>query len=428
MNLDSYRGASFVFGAASIKALRASAVHPLRLSHFRNYWLGATISLFGDQFYLVALPWLVLQLSGSSLALGTILMSAAVPRAVLMVMGGFASDRWSPRRILIGTASARALLVAAIAALTFIHAIRIWHIYLLAFAFGVADAFSFPALQALVPRIVSPDQLPAANSAIQGSAQASTMLGPAPAGIVVKSWGIAQAFFVDAFSFLFVIVALFRMPEPVATTPAAEPDSLGRQPQMSQAILEGLRYVVADPQVRILMLLSAVVNLCLTGPILVGLATMAKFVLASSTAFGIWFSSYSGGALLGTILAGFFKRPQKRGILLLSVAVGLGLGLVSIGMSHTIVGVAVILALMGLGSGFVNITVLAWLQSRIERRLLGRVMSLLMFAAVGLAPLSYAVAGAVAQIYLQAMFLAAGALMILVAGIGLMNRAARSID
>jgi MFS family permease len=122
--------------------------------------LGATISLFGDQFYLVALPWLVLQLTGSSLALGTILMTAAVPRAVLMLMGGFAGDQWSPRRILIGTASARALLVAAIAALSFIHAIRIWHIYLLAFAFGVADAFSFPALQALIPRIVSANQLP----------------------------------------------------------------------------------------------------------------------------------------------------------------------------------------------------------------------------------------------------------------------------
>jgi len=403
-------------------------VHPLRLRHFRNYWLGATISLLGDQFYLVALPWLVLQLTGSSLALGTILMSAAIPRAILMLMGGLASDRWSPRRILIGTASVRALLVAAIAILTYSQFIRIWNIYLLAFAFGVADAFSLPALQAFIPRIVSADQLPAANAAIQGSAQVSTMLGPAPAGILIKSWGIAQAFLVDAISFLFVIAALWRMPEPAPATLPPESDATGQEHQMFRGILEGFRYVMADPAVRILMLLSAAVNLCLTGPILVGLATMAKFVLGSSTAFGIWFSSYSAGALLGTILAGFHKHPKRRGILLLSVASCLGLGLISIGLFHTLIWIAATLTLMGFGNGFVNIIVLAWLQLRIERRLLGRVMSLLMFAAVGLAPISYAVAGAVAQVYLQAMFVAAGMLMLTVAAIGFTNRAARSID
>src|SRR4029453_19155400 len=83
--------------------------------YFRNLILGSTISMFGDQFYLVALPWLVLQLTGSSIALGTVLMAAAVTRAVLMLMGGAISDRTSPRRVVLQTACARTVLVAAIA-------------------------------------------------------------------------------------------------------------------------------------------------------------------------------------------------------------------------------------------------------------------------------------------------------------------------
>src|ERR1041384_8005024 len=83
-------------------------------AHFRNIWLGGAISALGDQFYLVALPWLVLQLTGSNLAVGTVLMCAAIPRAVLMLGGGAVSDRIAPRRIMLTTASTRTIFVAAV--------------------------------------------------------------------------------------------------------------------------------------------------------------------------------------------------------------------------------------------------------------------------------------------------------------------------
>src|SRR5436305_10534905 len=100
--------------------------HPLAVPHFRNLWLGATISLLGDQFYLVALPWLVLQLTGSGLALGTILMTAAIPRAALMLVGGAVIDRFSARRVLMTTAATRTVLVGAVAALIWLHSIQLW--------------------------------------------------------------------------------------------------------------------------------------------------------------------------------------------------------------------------------------------------------------------------------------------------------------
>ncbi len=179
---------------------------PLRIPYFRNLWLGTTVSVLGDQFYLVALPWLVLQLTGSSLALGTIMMSAAIPRALLMLMGGAVTDRFAPRDILLVNTSARTLLVAAIAVLTWLSVIHLWHLYFLALAFGVADAFGFPASQALLPTLVAPEQLTAANAMFQGSMQASTLIGPAPAGLVLKRFGLATAFFLDALSFIFATI------------------------------------------------------------------------------------------------------------------------------------------------------------------------------------------------------------------------------
>src|SRR5438067_7471827 len=106
--------------------------------HFRNLWLGGGVSALGDQFYLVALPWLVLQLTGSNLAVGTVLMCAAVPRAVLMLGGGAVSDRIAPRRIMLTTASTRTVFVGAVGVLAYLHVIQLWHFYILAFAFGVA--------------------------------------------------------------------------------------------------------------------------------------------------------------------------------------------------------------------------------------------------------------------------------------------------
>src|SRR5579871_310407 len=95
--------------------------HPIFNREYRYLWIGNTISLCGDQFFLVALPWLILQLTGSGAVLGSILMVEAIPRAGLMLIGGVMTDRFSPRRIMILTAVLRTLLVATLAGLVWTH-------------------------------------------------------------------------------------------------------------------------------------------------------------------------------------------------------------------------------------------------------------------------------------------------------------------
>ena len=427
VDLPSAQPPSPVSASDSPQPAAAPLGHPLAIPHFRNLWLGSAVSLFGDQFYLVALPWLVLQRTGSSLALGTILMTAAVPRAVLMLAGGAFTDRFSPRRVLMATASARSLLVAAIAVLAWLNLIHLWHIYALSLLFGVADAFSFPAGSALMPTLVAPQQLPAANSVFASTAHLSGMLGPAPAGIVVKAWGIAQAFFLDAVSFLFVIAALWRIPEPARAT-AAPASAAPPRPRMLQSIREGLGYVLNDPTLRSLVMIIAALNFCVSGPVSVGLATMAKFRFASATAFGSLLSCFSGGALGGMLLAGIVKRPPRRGLLLVAINFLMGLGMVAIGLSYRLAPIAITLALMGLSAGFVNVQIVSWMQARAERQMLGRVMSVVMFSAVGLLPFSLLIAGAVAQRHLAGLFFGAGALMLTVGAKAALTSGLRQIE
>lgn len=393
-----------------------SAGHPLGIGYFRNLWIGATLSLLGDQFFLVALPWLVLRLTGSSLALGTILMAAAIPRAALMLVGGAVTDRFSPRNVLIATGVVRIILVATMAALTGLEAIRLWQIYVLACAFGVVDAFSFPASTALLPSLVRPEQYAAADSMLEGSAQLSTMFGPAPAGLAIKHWGVATAFWIDAVSFLGPVVALLWVPDrprqPVAQATLPQSNVL-------QSITDGLRYVLQDRALRLLFVVSAVLNLAVAGPLAVGLAAMASFRFGSAAAYGIMLSCFEGGAMAGMLLSGALQKFAHRGWSLTALTFATGLSLIGLAVVNRLIAVAVVLAFMGLCSGFVNIQIMSWIQARVAPDMLGRLMSVLMFSALGLTPVSFVLAGAVAEAHLAALYLAAGAI-VLIAGFALL--------
>ena len=154
-------------------------VQPLRVRDYRLVFAGETISVLGDQFHFVALAWLALQLTGSGLALGTVLMTAAIPRAVFMLVGGAFSDRFSPRTLMLVSNLVRGAVVGVIAALVIGGSAELWHLYLLAAIFGIVDAFFYPALGTIVPMIVPERLLPPANAVMQGSTQvmASSGLG-----------------------------------------------------------------------------------------------------------------------------------------------------------------------------------------------------------------------------------------------------------
>src|SRR5512147_672268 len=191
--------------------MNTSPTNVLQIRNFRLLWIGEGISLLGDQFYLIALPWLVLSLTGNALTVGTVLATAGIPRALFMLIGGALTDRFTPRKLMIDSNLVLMILTGLLAALVVTNLIQLWMLYAFALLFGLADAFFFPAQTSIVPQLVDKDQLQSANAIIQGTATLSLFVGPILAGTLISSLdrgaahsdsGIALAFALDSLSFL----------------------------------------------------------------------------------------------------------------------------------------------------------------------------------------------------------------------------------
>lgn len=390
---------------------RIGVLQPLRNRAFRIVWLGETVSMLGDQFYLVALPWLALALTGSSLALGLVLMAAAIPRAALMLVGGALSDRYDPRKIMIASSAARAVLVGVLALLVWTDAVQLWHLYVLSAGFGAADAFFQPAALALVPRLVPEDRLEASNALVMGSMAVTGMIGPALAGIAIAAAGTALGLGIDAMTFVFAVVTLMLIRRPTVPEAAVLPTTHGA----FGSIMAGLRYASADPQIRTVLLAVTAINFAVVGPFFVGLPVLVDTFDSGPMAYGVVLSAFGAAALFGAIGAGTLGSRAQMSLVIPASATALALGMILIALAPSAWAVTLAAMPLGAGVGVLQVSGMAWLQRRSEPAYLGRVMSLVMFAIMGLTPLSYAVAGAVAESGLTILFTGAGGLMVVLA-------------
>ena len=401
-------------------AAKTSPASVLRIRNFRLLWIGEGISLLGDQFYLIALPWLVLSLTGNALAVGAVMAIAGIPRALFMLVGGALTDRFTPRRLMISSNLGRMILTGLLAALVATNLIQLWMLYACALLFGLADAFFFPAQTSIVPQLVNKDQLQKGNAMIQGTAHLSLFVGPILAGVMI-SWldggtthstsGMALAFALDSLSFLASITILGMMRIENAN---AHPEKV--ESGVIASIREGLLYVWNDATLKIVFPIVMGLNLLINGPFAVGIPVVARTRFPEgAAAFGLIMSVFGGGALLGTVLAGVLPRPSKKrlGTVSLSVLSVMGIGLAVIGFAPTMYIAATAALVMGSANGYANIMLITWLQQKVAPEMTGRVMSLVMFAAIGLNPVSTALAGALIGLNAAVLLVCAGILMTL---------------
>ena len=238
--------------------------------------------------------------------------------------------------------------------------------------------------------------------------------------------GIAFAFGIDAATFLVSAITLMLIQVPIEDGTAEH-----QKENVWSAIRSGLENIWSDIGLRNLFFLIVGINVLVNGPILVGIPVLAdtRFIEGAS-AFGFIMSGYGGGNLLGTILAGVLPRPSGKyfSLLLLAVIGALGIGILLFGFV-TSTTFAVIIGLgMGIANGYVSIIFITWLQNRTPQAMLGRVMSLLMFAAMGLNPISMALSGFFLDLNVSGTFIVAGILMSLLVVIGAINSDVRSIS
>ena len=414
--MDSQRGAS-----------------PFTNRDFRLLFGGSSISMVGDQFTLVALPWLVLQLSGDPAQLGLVLAVMALPRAAFMLIGGAVVDRMSPRRVLLTARSANAVLAGLLAALVLAGFIQMWTVYVLAFGIGLCTAFAYPAGGSILPQLVAPKQLQMANSMIMGMRQLSMLIGPALAGLLVTAGsrgsagvhGTGLAFVVDSVSFLFSVASL------MAIRIASDRESRAPAGSVFAQVAEGMKMLWQDVQLRSFIAYMALVSILVMGPLQVGLPLFAKTRFHEGAAAFGWFMTANGsGMLLGSVMSTSITRlvRGRLGVMILGFDAAAGLALATLSTVHSVLSGAALLVLAGLFAGTVQIAIISWLQRRVQQAMMGRIMSIVFFTFLGLAPLAAALAGGLLKVIsLSELFVGAGLSLTILATICLTRPSLRAI-
>jgi MFS family permease len=403
-------------------AERSSPWRLLAAPPFLLLFSSTLLSLLGGMFTVVAMPWLVLQLTGSGVALGTVLALETVPSAVLMLVGGAASDRFSPRATMLVSAAVRAVLIAGLAALVIGRAVQLWEVYGVALLTGIVGAFLLPARFAILPSIVDDRHLEAGNALLNLSGQATGVVGPVVAGLLVAAVGTGPAFVVDAGAFAVATVLLLLMPAAAGASRGTGGTGLLAQ------IGDGLAYAWRDVAIRWTLLVVAIVDFCAAAAISVGLPVLARQRFAQgAVAFGALLAGWGIGAAIGALAAGLTRLPRRFGPVAMA-------GVIWVGVWVAVVGVAPVLPLavaaIGVGAvaaGLINTYFLTWLQRRTDELFRGRVMSLVMLASQGLVPLALLVAGFVVQQRAETLFLAAGLIMAASGAGALLSRTVRSL-
>jgi MFS family permease len=389
----------------------------LKIRDYRLLWLGQAASFIGDQFHLIALPWLVLQLTGDPFQLGIVLALTGVPRAAFMLLGGTWADRYSPRTMMLLSDAVRFGLAAVLATAVLGGFVGMGMIYTLSLLFGAVSGLFIPAASAAVPRLLPDERLEGGNALLQGVGQVAQFAGPACAGILIASFsgramadeqvastlGIGVALSVDALSFLVSAATLWFI--------SAMPGTGAEVKAGASAVSGAFSYAWSRPVFRWTLILMALANFLVAGPLMVGIPVLADQRLPEgAAALGLILSAYGFGNLCGIVGGGTLGRPRPRvlGAIVVSVFIGFGLsmgGLAFISSTWTALPVA---ALVGTGNGYLAVAIMSLLQRLAPREMLGRVMSLVMFCLFGLIPLSQALSGAVVKASPEALFVAAG--------------------
>ena len=378
---------------------------PLRHRGFRRLAAGQLVSNAGDAFYAVALPWYVLASHGGALLLGTVLVAYGVPRTVLLVAGGHASDRWRPWTVMMSTDAIRAVGAAALAVAAAAGPARAGILVPVAAVLGAGAGLFLPGSFAIVPALLPDEDLQAGNALVSGGTQLALLAGPAIGGVLVALVGPSPAFALDAASFAISALTLNGVrtlngartaTRTLASSPAAGagPDAGTGEDAEERPTVRTLLRSARILQISLLVTVAA--NLGSAGVDEVALPSLAHGPLhTGADGYGLLIAAFGAGALAGTIAAGQLsggRRPAVAGsAVFLAQAIALAVvpylgGTVLAGAALTVVGVL---------NGFGNVLMITLFQRWAPPGLMGRLAGLLTMASMGVAPLSVALAALV---------------------------------
>ncbi len=317
---------------------------PPSLHHrrFRLLWLGLLISIAGSQMQIWTLFWHIRTLTDQPIALGAVGLSRILPVIVFSLIGGVVADTYNRRIILFLTQSAMALVALALGWLSLTHQITLWHIYALTALQAVALAFDGPARQSLVPNLVPMKDLPNAFSLNSIAHQTGSIVGPALSGVIIAAGGMPYIYFINAISFMAVIVALVMM-GPVDQQKAATT----RNGAFSlHAITEGVRFILKQPLILSTMIMDFFATFFASANTLMPI--IARDVLGvGAVAYGWLSGAQAIGAMVAALIISQLHSIRKQGAVFLISVVVFGLATILFGATRLFIVAFLALILVG---------------------------------------------------------------------------------
>lgn len=371
------------------------------------------VALICVQIYTVLQSWLVLDLTGSTLALGTLLMLTMVPRAVLLPVGGVLADRFHPRNLLIGTGYAFVLILTAVGVLLRTGEFALVHLMVVALAIGLVTAVYLPASTSILPALVEAEALQKANSANQAVLVLSMFVGPAVGGALLAAAGYWPTVAISAAACALCVAATHLLPGRMSGSRATEVRGAFR------SVAEGFAVVRTSRVLQGCIALAALINLALLGPVQVGLPALAADRGLDTTGLGFLMASTGLGQTVGAVLGGIVGHRGRQVAWVMGLGVAVGALWAAVGWIQPTAGIMGVLVGNGVWTGILNVVVSTAIQVHSPPHLLGRVVSLQHVGMVGLQPVSVLASGWLsAQFGIPSLFQARGLLMVLMAVAG----------
>jgi MFS family permease len=361
------------------------AIRALRNRNFRLFWTGNFLSNIGTWMQNVAQGWLVLTLTNSAFWLGVVGFAGSIPFLIFTLFGGVVADRVNKRRLLVITQTVMMVLAFLLAAMTYFKLLNVWGVAAIAFANGVAMAMNAPSYQALVPKLVSRDDLTNAIALNSAQFNMSRILGPTLGGYAMVLFGMAGNFFLNGLSFVAVLVALMKL-----RFPEEKPS---RHESMLRSLRSGFVYLNSHPEMRVLMWMTAAVSL-FGLPFITFIPYFAKIQLHAGESGLGWLLACSGtGSVLGAVTIAVLGQIRRRGPVLTVAGVVFFAAIMAFSESHRFAFSAV----LAFFEGFSGILMISCFNVSIQHlssdEMRGRIMSIYATSFLGLPPLGSLLAG-----------------------------------
>ncbi|MDX1875311.1 tetracycline efflux MFS transporter Tet(V) [Mycolicibacterium sp. 120266] len=384
---------------------------PFRHREYRLLITAVSLSIFAEGMWAVVMALQVIELDNNPTSLSLVATCLGAGLVGFVLVGGITADRLNQRSIIIAVETVNVVAVTVVAVLGSLGLLQIWHLAVTAGTLGIAAAFFFPAYSAILPRILPPEQLLAANG-VEGVVRPvfQRAVGPAVAGIVVGATMPSVGAVVVAVLFAVGLALLVATRSPAA----AAPD--GDRPHVLRDLHDGFTFVVRTPWLLATLLFASIFVLLVLGPIEVLLPFIAqqRFTEGART-YGFILAFFGVGSAVGA-LAVSSRRLPRRYLTVMMAMWGLGsLPLVVIGTTWSFGWMALASFVVGVTDGAGMVIWGTLLQRRVPTAMLGRVSSLDFFVSLAFMPVSFAIVGPLSKVVsMEAIFMVSGVVPVLI--------------